>query len=328
MTERHLHITQSPFDGSNSLADLAHRISVEHEAVTLAVQHGLAHAIACGKLLIKAKAQVPRGDWLPWLTQCQIGSIRTAQTYMRAARSFAELGPNTQRVAHLSLRNALEALADTPSRELRSIRKQAARNRNMLDTPAGLLPSPGRKMMVARNPAKRQWMLAIGPNISRAKLQQQQQAAREAESVRQLQQQRDDLLDNAAALEAEAKKLREDAKAVNGQISAEIKSVIENSIGQPILPYTETYDFQSKDKKTDDKLAKLTHQKRVERLLAARDAVDGPLREIDRGFWGDLNLPSSQPFTASPGWTKVGSPEWLDELFPAWNDENESEAAE
>jgi hypothetical protein len=43
-------------DRSNSLADLAARIKAEHEASTLAVKRGLAHAISAGRLLTEAKA--------------------------------------------------------------------------------------------------------------------------------------------------------------------------------------------------------------------------------------------------------------------------------
>ena len=37
-------------------------------------------------------------------------------------------------------------------------------------------------------------------------------------------------------------------------------------------------------------------------------------------------VPPGEKGPRTKGWTKVGSPEWLDELFPAWN-EQPSEAA-
>ena len=63
-------IAQVPFDGSNSLADLAARIRAEHEATAVALRLSVMHAMAAGELLIEAKAQLGRhGAWLPWLAK-------------------------------------------------------------------------------------------------------------------------------------------------------------------------------------------------------------------------------------------------------------------
>jgi len=67
------------------------------------------HAIACGDLLAKAKADVPHGQWLPWLRQNIDFSERTSQGYMRLARS-------PQRVAGLGVRQGLGKLA-SPRRD-------------------------------------------------------------------------------------------------------------------------------------------------------------------------------------------------------------------
>jgi hypothetical protein len=74
-------------DRSNSLADLAARIKAEHEATSDALKGAVAHAMAAGDLLIEAKAQVPHGQWLPWLRDhCNV-SERMAQRYIRLARN-------------------------------------------------------------------------------------------------------------------------------------------------------------------------------------------------------------------------------------------------
>jgi N-acetylglutamate synthase/N-acetylornithine aminotransferase len=108
--------TEHPIDliRSNSLTDLAARIRAEHEAAAAALNQGLQHAIAAGKLLIEAKKEIPHGQWLPWLkANCAI-SERTGQAYMRVARSFGKLDETkTQRVADLSFRDALISLAST-----------------------------------------------------------------------------------------------------------------------------------------------------------------------------------------------------------------------
>lgn len=93
-----------------SLADLATQINAEHEAATNALQSGLDHAVAAGRLLIKAKLKIAsHGDWLPWLKANCTFSARSAQGYMKVAKAVANLGDdaNAKRVALLSLRDAL-----------------------------------------------------------------------------------------------------------------------------------------------------------------------------------------------------------------------------
>jgi hypothetical protein len=76
---------------SNSLTDLAARVRIEHEAASAALRDGLKHAIAAGKLLIEAKAQIDHGQWLPWLVEHCLVSERSAQSYMRVARELGKL---------------------------------------------------------------------------------------------------------------------------------------------------------------------------------------------------------------------------------------------
>ena len=90
----------------------------------------VAHAVIAGELLIEAKRQVPHGQWLPWLRSTCGLSERTAQAYMRLARTLPELEPaKAQRVADLSLREArrrsrrrpkLPAIPGRPRRSLQS----------------------------------------------------------------------------------------------------------------------------------------------------------------------------------------------------------------
>jgi hypothetical protein len=99
---------------SNSLTDLAARISAEHRASTAAMQRGVEHAIRAGELLIEAKRQLKHGHWLPWLIKhCEM-SERTAQLYMRLARAKPELEANPQRVADMTVRGAVAVLAPPP----------------------------------------------------------------------------------------------------------------------------------------------------------------------------------------------------------------------
>jgi hypothetical protein len=199
---------------------------------------------------------------------------------------------------------------------VRGIEIQQKREGYSLETPQAMLPSPiGRKIRVMRNRAERQWLVAIGPSVSRAEYLRREKAARESEAIIEMQREQQRLTDRAVALEAEAKNLREQANSVQREIADEIK----NAIG-PVSPFTETYEFQC-NKATDAELAALPqpseHEHQiVDRLLAARGTVGEGLAEINRGYWGDMNLMGAQEIVPGPGsWTRVGSPEWLIELF-------------
>jgi hypothetical protein len=97
--------------GDNSLPDLAGRIRVEHEAVSASLKESVRHAIAAGELLIEAKAQLGHGRWLPWLQDHCTISERTAQLYMRVAKSRTEIEDQIRNgVADLSLNEAAALL--------------------------------------------------------------------------------------------------------------------------------------------------------------------------------------------------------------------------
>ena len=63
--------------------------------------------LALGQRLIEAKAVLPHGEWLPWL-EGRVGfSERTAQQYMKLARTYT----NPQALADLGATKALMLLA-------------------------------------------------------------------------------------------------------------------------------------------------------------------------------------------------------------------------
>jgi len=100
----------------NELTTIAERIKAEHHAAVVAAGTAIEHAIACGQLLIEAKAQVQHGEWLPWLeANCEL-SARQAQKYMRLASEGPDLlAANTPSKADLTIDEALAVIA-TPKR--------------------------------------------------------------------------------------------------------------------------------------------------------------------------------------------------------------------
>ena len=70
----------------NDLGVLARRIVETHDAAMSAARTAVERAVECGQLLTEAKAKVPHGEWLPWLSANTNVSHRTAQRFMRAAQ--------------------------------------------------------------------------------------------------------------------------------------------------------------------------------------------------------------------------------------------------
>jgi phage N-6-adenine-methyltransferase len=107
-------------DTSPILHDLAARIREEHDAAEAAkgaavvvARKGIEHALTAGELLLEAKAQVPHGQWLPWLAEnCPAVSPRMAQYYMGLARKRPELESKYETVSHLTLREAVQLLEE------------------------------------------------------------------------------------------------------------------------------------------------------------------------------------------------------------------------
>ena len=91
------------------LAELGAEINDTHAQAMLHAGEAMSHALRCGDLLIKAKATVPHGGWLPWLRQNIAFSDRTAQAYMRLAAKFGRDKRNA--VADLSVRRVLQEIA-------------------------------------------------------------------------------------------------------------------------------------------------------------------------------------------------------------------------
>lgn len=214
--------------------------------------------------------------------------------------------------------DARDTVTRVVRRTIRTIEIKQRRASYSLETPPALLPAPtGRKLRMARHAGDRQWMLVVGPGISRADLLGRIQEAQANETVQELQQERDELLNDAAELEARAKALRDDASFLEQQIKGELKEIVGD-----VSPFVETYTFQAADEATDAELAALTDQECADRLVAARGTPNGPLAEIDRGYWGDMSFLGYAQIPPGPGsWTGMGSPDWLQQLFPDWDGE-------
>jgi hypothetical protein len=154
--------------GDNSLADLAARIRAEHEAVSTALKESVRHAIAAGELLIEAKGQLGHGRWLPWLRDHCTISERTAQLYMRVAKSRAEVENQMRNdVADLTLNEAAALLAlSSDVRKLLAFVKECEGREGeelvqaCLDAGVALISTPGYDMFAGQSDEqRREWKL-------------------------------------------------------------------------------------------------------------------------------------------------------------------------
>ncbi|MEW8027117.1 MAG: DUF3102 domain-containing protein [Candidatus Thiodiazotropha endolucinida] len=82
-------------------------ISKYHQQAQAAADSAIKNALAAGKLLIQAKAEVQHGEWLPFLESTGVNA-RTAQRYMRLANNERLLKNDS--VSTLSVTKALEYL--------------------------------------------------------------------------------------------------------------------------------------------------------------------------------------------------------------------------
>jgi hypothetical protein len=99
-------VAASPEIASNRLPVLCAEIRKAHADVQDAAKTAAQRAIDAGHLLIEAKELVPHGEWLPWLRENCALAERTAQLYMKIAKS----GLESATVADLGLQGTADSL--------------------------------------------------------------------------------------------------------------------------------------------------------------------------------------------------------------------------
>lgn len=82
------HASAKPKDKLSAIAAL---INAEHKAVGESLQNGLRHAVKVGELLIKVKALLSHGQWLPWVEKnCDFNRF-TAARYMQTSQKLSNV---------------------------------------------------------------------------------------------------------------------------------------------------------------------------------------------------------------------------------------------
>lgn len=94
-----------------SLQDYAAIINDAHRSAFKCAQAAIEHARVAGEHLIKAKAALKHGEWLPWLAEnCEVGE-RQARKYMQVAENWQAISAKSALGADLTINGALDALA-------------------------------------------------------------------------------------------------------------------------------------------------------------------------------------------------------------------------
>lgn len=83
--------TIGDISGPPALDALAKQVMKEHALITDRTGSVLSHAIIAGKLLLRAKALVPKGEWTAWLETNLDVHKNTSFTYIRLAQHESEL---------------------------------------------------------------------------------------------------------------------------------------------------------------------------------------------------------------------------------------------
>lgn len=120
---------------TNIIPSLAQAINEKVAEAENKARGAMQCALEAGALLVKAKEQVPHGQWEGWLADNCAVAPRTARSYMKLATAFPALPEaERQRVADLPLREAVKAIATDPTAPARPkpigfIQNQGTRNR-------------------------------------------------------------------------------------------------------------------------------------------------------------------------------------------------------
>lgn len=128
-----------------SLADYAAVINDEHRAAYGCAQQAIEHARIAGEHLLKAKAALKHGEWLPWLAANVDVSESQAQRYMKVAQNWTAIS-RAGGMSELTLRGALDSLSkstpkqdSTKSRTVRDLPTEPegeSKSRTATDLPA------------------------------------------------------------------------------------------------------------------------------------------------------------------------------------------------
>ncbi|MEM5780725.1 MAG: DUF3102 domain-containing protein, partial [Lawsonibacter sp.] len=211
-----------------------------------------------GLCLIEAKNQLSHGEWLPWLNERVEFSERTAQNFMRLARSYS----NPQDLADLGYAKALTLLALPPEERERFLSEPHevdGQEKDVIDMSARELEKAIRERDEAHRAMEQAKADAAHAEASRAKMEQDMAA------LKQLHQSAVEDAERQKEAEAQAVKAAEEAAA---KLQAELDALKAAPVDVAVM----AVDQEALDKAKAEAAAEL--QEKLDKAKEAKAKAD------------------------------------------------------
>lgn len=234
------------------------------EAITAEIirrkQNAGQEILAIGKCLIEAKAMLPHGEWLPWLTERAEFSERTAQNFMRLAREWS----NPQTLTDLGASKALTLLALPPEE-----RETFLAENNVVDMTSRELEKAIRERDEARKAAEAARADARSAEQIRAKMAEDMKVLKEihVSAVSEA--------DKAAAALLAAQKELEELRARPVEAAVEVdQRAVEKARAEAVAEMQAKVDRAERDRKKAEAALEEARRQLDERVNARRGRRD------------------------------------------------------
>ena len=233
--------------------------------------------LGIGQRLIEAKAMLPHGEWLPWLTEQVEFSERTARNFMRLAREWT----NRQALADLGAAKALTLLALPPEERERFMEENHVvdgEEKSVIDMTSRELEKAVKERDEALHAAEAARAAAETADQSRAKMEADMTALKQLHQAAQAgeTQAREALAKAQAELKALREKPVEVAVEVDQKALQEARREAETRMQAKVDKAAEAQKkAEEQRKKAEEELAAVRQQLEAARQTERQAAISG-----------------------------------------------------
>lgn len=233
--------------------------------------------LSIGQRLIEAKAMLPHGEWLPWLTEQVEFSERTARNFMRLAREWT----NRQALADLGAAKALTLLALPPEERERFMEENHVvdgEEKSVIDMTSRELEKAVKERDEALHAAEEARAAAETADQSRAKMEADMTALKKLHQAAQAGegQAREALAEAQAELKALREKPVEVAVEVDQDALQEARREAETRMQAKVDKAAEAQKkAEEQRKKAEEELAAVRQQLEAARQTERQAAISG-----------------------------------------------------
>ena len=233
--------------------------------------------LSIGQRLIEAKAMLPHGEWLPWLTEQVEFSERTARNFMRLAREWT----NRQALADLGAAKALTLLALPPEERERFMEENHVvdgEEKSVIDMTSRELEKAVKERDEALHAAEAARAAAETADQSRAKMEADMTALKKLHQATQAAeaQAREALAEAQAELKALRERPVEVAVEVDQKALEEARREAETQMQAKVDKAAEAQKkAEEQRKKAEEELAAVRQQLEAARQTERQAAISG-----------------------------------------------------